>query len=160
MKKNYWIVILVTVILIAGGFYYYKNFKTITPFCADGQGQSNYVSSKEFKTKLSTIGSSLEDLRTMIDGLNKVAYQTQNCDEFKYYIIQNGSSYKEVSKADLENFVNSKSSELVKVSKDGNSPYFVDNLSANKRLIIVQKDGKYVLIPEEEINFNHFNWGY
>src|ERR1035437_8397879 len=143
MKKLY-ITLGIIIVVVIAGYAYLKN--NITS-CYDGNGSGSYVTRGEFITKLNSVGLGPNDLNVMVSGLNKLAFESYNCERTDY-MVRDGTGFKKVSQTDFHQFIAIQPADLVKVAQSGNSPYFVSDLVTGNNYFVGQKDGKYTLIEE------------
>jgi hypothetical protein len=146
--KKYYISGIVVIVLIIAGYAYLKN----NMVCPDSYGSGRYVSRAELFQEVDKGITSSDNFSTMLGSLheNNIAFETYACGNTDY-LIKDGDKFKEVSKSNFQEFINQKTSDLVKIHHSGNSPYFVDDLSSGKKYYFSQQDGKYILIEEKKI---------
>lgn len=146
--KIYYISGIIVIVLIVAGYAYFKN----NMVCPDSYGSGSYISRTELFRQVDKGITSWENFSTALKGLNenKIAFETYACGNTEY-MVREGNAFKKVSKNSFQEFINPKTSDLVKIHQSGNSPYFVDDLSSGKKYFFSQQEGKYVLVEEKGI---------
>jgi hypothetical protein len=146
--KKYYVSGIIVMLLIVAGYTYLRN----NTVCDDGYGSGNYVSRTELFQQVDKGITSWEKFSAMLKSLNenKIAFETYTCGDTDY-MIKDGNTFKKVNKNSFQEFINQKTSDLVKIYQSGNSPYFVNDLSSGKKYYFSQKEGKYILVEEKEI---------
>lgn len=146
MKWKYYILIVLAILLIIWGVFFIFG---IGARCYDGNSYAFYISKSEFsksiEKKLNITNDKFYYIKekdlSVIDNLDKIAYQTNTCGRISHS-IKIGDKLKKVSGRRYENFIASKLPEVVKFnSKSWDGPaYSVFDYTNNKEYIIDIKD--------------------